>query len=320
MSEVPPEARLWDLMRGTMTAKALAVASDLDIADALADGPRSSTNLAAEKGADADTLHRVLRALAGDGVFSEGEPGVFSNTEASELLRRDRGDGWPEFAHLFGGVFAEAIAGLDPRTRGETFSERFETDFWSWLAVHPDERGVFDAAMAGGKERSAERLAGLEWRDDETVVDVGGGNGALLRALLQRRPRLHGIAFDLPETVRDERALGDRISFVAGDFFERVPTGDAYVLSTILHDWDNERAAAILGTIRVAAPASARLFILDSVVGQGNEPSGAKWLDLLMLVLAGGRERTESEWRRLIESAGLRVEQIDDGLIQARCR
>jgi hypothetical protein len=320
MSEVPPEARLWDLMRGTMTAKALAVASDLDIADALADGPRSSTNLAAEKGADADTLHRVLRALASDGVFSEGEPGVFSNTEASELLRRDRGDGWPEFAHLFGGVFAEAIAGLDPRTRGETFSERFETDFWSWLAVHPDERGVFDAAMAGGKERSAERLAGLEWRDDETVVDVGGGNGALLRGLLQRRPRLHGIAFDLPETVRDERALGDRISFVAGDFFERVPTGDAYVLSTILHDWDNERAAAILGTIRVAAPASARLFILDSVVGQGNEPSGAKWLDLLMLVLAGGRERTEPEWRRLIESAGFRIEQIEDRLIQARCR
>jgi SAM-dependent methyltransferase len=320
MSEVPPEARLWDLMRGTMTAKALAVASDLDIADALADGPRSSTNLAAEKGADADTLHRVLRALASDGVFSEGEPGVFSNTEASELLRRDRGDGWPEFAHLFGGVFAEAIAGLDPRTRGETFSERFETDFWSWLAAHPDERGVFDAAMAGGKERSAERLAGLEWRDDETVVDVGGGNGALLRALLQRRPRLHGIAFDLPETVRDERALGDRISFVAGDFFERVPTGDAYVLSTILHDWDNERAAAILGTIRVAAPASARLFILDSVVGQGNEPSGAKWLDLLMLVLAGGRERTEPEWRRLIESAGFRIEQIEDRLIQARCR
>jgi SAM-dependent methyltransferase len=320
MSEVPPEARLWDLMRGTMTAKALAVASDLDIADALADGPRSSTNLAAEKGADADTLHRVLRALASDGVFSEGEPGVFSNTEASELLRRDRGDGWPEFAHLFGGVFAEAIAALDPRTRGETFSERFETDFWSWLAAHPDERGVFDAAMAGGKERSAERLAGLEWRDDETVVDVGGGNGALLRALLQRRPRLHGIAFDLPETVRDERALGDRISFVAGDFFERVPTGDAYVLSTILHDWDNERAAAILGTIRVAAPASARLFILDSVVGQGNEPSGAKWLDLLMLVLAGGRERTEPEWRRLIESAGFRIEQIEDRLIQARCR
>jgi hypothetical protein len=320
MSEVPPEARLWDLMRGTMTAKALAVASDLGIADALADGPRSSTNLAAEKGADADTLHRVLRALASDGVFSEGEPGVFSNTEASELLRRDRGDGWPEFAHLFGGVFAAAIAGLDPRTRGETFSERFEMDFWSWLAAHPDERGVFDAAMAGGKERSAERLAGLEWRDDETVVDVGGGNGALLRALLQRRPRLHGIAFDLPETVRDERALGDRISFVAGDFFERVPTGDAYVLSTILHDWDNERAAAILGTIRAAAPANARLFILDSVVGQGNEPSGAKWLDLLMLVLAGGRERTEPEWRRLIESAGFRIEQIEDRLIQARCR
>jgi hypothetical protein len=320
MSEVSPEARLWDLMRGTMTAKALAVAADLGIADALSHGPRSSAELAAEKGADADTLHRVLRALASDGVFAEDEPGVFRNTEASEFLRRDHGDGWSEFAHLFGGVFAEAVAGLNPRTHDETFSDRFETDFWSWLGAHPDERSVFDAAMAGGKERSAERLAGLEWRDGETIVDVGGGNGALLRALLQRRPQLQGIVFDLPETVRDERALGDRISFVAGDFFERVPAGDAYVLSTILHDWDDERAAAILGTIRAAAPAGARLFVLDSVVGEGNEPSGAKWLDLLMLVLAGGRERTESEWRRLIESASLRVEQIDDGLIQARCR
>jgi hypothetical protein len=320
MSEVSPEARLWDLMRGTMTAKALAVAADLGIADALSHGPRSSADLAAEKGVDADTLHRVLRALASDGVFAEDEPGAFRNTEASELLGRDRGDGWSELAHLFGGVFAEAIAGLNPRTHDETFSDRFEKDFWAWLAAHADERSVFDAAMAGGKEQSAERLAGLDWGEDETIVDVGGGNGALLRGLLQRQPQLQGIVFDLPETVRDESALGDRIKFVAGDFFERVPTGDAYVLSTILHDWDNEHAAAILGTIRAAAPASARLLVLDSVVGEGNEPSGAKWLDLLMLVLAGGRERTEPEWRRLLESAGFRVDQIEDRLIQARCR
>ncbi len=166
MSEVSPEARLWDLMRGTMTAKALAVAPDLGIADALSHGPRSSADLAVERSADADTLYRVLRALASDGVFAEDEPGVFRNTEASELLKRDRGDGWPEFAHLFGDVFAEAIAGLNPRSHDETFSDRYGKDFWSWLAAHPDER-------------------------------------------------------------RDERALGDRISFVAGDFFERVPTGDA---------------------------------------------------------------------------------------------
>src|SRR5207244_3824322 len=142
---------------------------------------------------------------------------------------------------------------------------------------------------------------------------------ALLRALLQRRPQVRGIVFDLPETVRDESALGDRIGFVAGDFFERLPAGDAYVLSTILHDWDDERAAAILGTIRAAAPAGARLLVLDSVIGEGNEPNGAKWLDLLMLVLAGGRERTEHEWRQLIESVGFRIDRVEDGLIQARC-
>ena len=117
----------------------------------------------------------------------------------------------------------------------------------------------------------------------------------------------------------DEPSLGDRIRFVPGSFFEDVPSGDVYVLSRILHDWDDDRAGAILRTIHAGAPPKAAVLVLDAVIPEGNDPNGAKWLDLLMLVLAGGRERTESQWRALLEGAGLRVEGIEDGLIQARC-
>ena len=318
MSERPPEAVLWDFIRGATMTRALAVAAELRVADALANGPLAVADVAREVGVDPATLHRLLRALASDGVFAEIEHGVFRNTAPSETLR---GDGWPAFAHLFGGVFYSAVGDLDQavRTGDSTFRETFGTEFWSWLAAHPDERAAFDSAMGGGKARTAERLAELDWRDDEVVVDVGGGNGALLLELLSRRPQLRGIVLDLPETERDESSLGDRIEFVPGSFFERVPSGDAYVLSTILHDWDDERAAGILRVVRAAAPQHARLFVIDSVILPGNDPHGAKWLDLLMLVLAAGRERAEPEWRALLDASGFHVERLEDGLIEARC-
>ena len=318
MSERRPEAVLWDFLRGATMTRALAIAAELGISDSLAEGPRPVAELAREAGVDADTLYRVLRALASDGVFAEDEPGVFRNTEASEALRAE---GWPEFAHLFGGVFFDSVRPLDVavRTGSPVFTESFGADFWSWLADHPDERSQFDRAMAGNREGPAERLAALEWRDGEVVVDVGGGSGALLAALVRRRPELRGIVFDLPETERDEAALGDRIEFVEGSFFERVPAGDTYVLSGILHDWDDERAGAILSTIRAAGHAGARVLATESVIPPGNEPNGAKWLDLLMFVLEGGRERTEPEWRRLLEGSGLEPVRIGDGLVEARC-
>lgn len=320
MSTTDPNAVLWELVRGATATKALGIAADLGIADLLARGPRGVDELAAETGAEPDTLNRILRALASDGVFAEEQPRFFRNTDASELLRRDSAGSWPEFAHLFAGVFHAAIGELDPATTKPTFSRRFGDDFWSWLAANPEERATFDAAMAGEKERSAERLAGLDWRGGETVVDVGGGNGALLTALIERQPGLSGVVFDLPETNLDEASLNDRTTFVAGNFFEGVPHGDAYVLSGILHDWDDERATAILHAVRAAAPPGARLLVIDSVIEPGNDPSGAKWLDLLMLVLESGRERTEPEWQALFEGAGFTVDRIEDGLIQARCR
>src|SRR5436190_13110925 len=318
MSERSPEALLWDFLRGAMMTQALSIACDLRIPHVLTRGPRHVDDLARVSGVDNDALHRLLRALASDGVFAEQDDCVFANTPASEAVRDE---GWTSFAHLFGGVFYGATADLGRALRDgkATFAEQFGTEFWSWLALHPEERVEFDRAMGGGKDRQAARLAALDWREGEVVVDVGGGNGSLLLGLLRRKPNLRGIVFDLPETNRDESSFPDRLEFVAGNFFERAPHGETYLLSGILHDWDDERAAAICRTIRTAASPGARLLITQSVIRPGNEPEGAKWLDLLMLVLAGGRERTEPEWRGLLDSAGFDIEQIQDGLVQARC-
>jgi hypothetical protein len=312
--ERPPEAVLWNLMRGALTGRALGIVADLRVPDALAAGPRSVGELAQETGADADTLHRFLRALASDGVFAEQEPGVFVNTPASEQLRRNA---WDDFAHLFGNVFHRTAGELDA-TGEAAFPKLFGEDFWSWLAANPAERAAFDRAMAGGKDSKAGRLAGVEWRDGETVIDLGGGNGALLVELLRHLPNVRGIVFDLPETDRDESTLGDGIEFVAGSFFKRVPPGDTYILSAILHDWDDEHATAILRTITACAPPGARVLIADTVIAPGNDPNGAKWLDLLMLAL-GGRERNEAQWRELLAQTAVEPVRVQDGLIEARC-
>jgi hypothetical protein len=316
MSTRAPESQLWELMRGPLTSRALAIAADLNVPDALADGPKPVAELAREVGADPDTLHRILRALATEGVFAEEEPGAFRNTDASDALRRS---GWGAFAHLFGGAFYQALGKLDASGKA-AFPDIYETDFWSWLAANPDERAAFDTAMEQGKSQRVENLDAIDWRGDETVVDVGGGNGSLLIELLQRQPGLRGIVFDLPETVRDDEALGDRIEFFEGSFFESVPPGDVYVLSTILHDWDDESATAILRTIHAAASPESRLILLEAVVPPGNEPGSGKWLDLLMLALFEGRERDEAQWQALLEAGGFEPTSIEDGLIQARCR
>jgi hypothetical protein len=307
---------VWDALRGPLVARATAIVADLRIADALAPGPRSVDELADQSGADPETLRRILRALASDGIFTEVRPGIFANTAASEILR---GDGWRDFAHLFGETWLPAIGALDA-SGAPTFPRVHGIGFWPWLAANPAERATFDRAMEQGAGVRLERLDSVGWQGDETLVDVGGGNGSLLVGLLHRKPNLRGIVFDLPETNRDESSFPDRLEFVAGNFFEGAPHGDTYLLSGILHDWDDDRAAAICRTIRRAASPGARLLITESVISSGNERDGAKWLDLLMLVLAGGRERTEAEWRELLGSTGFDVEQIENGLIQARCR
>jgi len=304
---------VWDALRGGLVTRALALAAEHGVAHALADGPRSVDELAARRGADADVLYRVLRALASDGIFAEVEPRVFANTDASSTLTAD---GWDAFARLFGGPWLQAVAALD--ASGEApFPRVFGDEFWSWLGSHPEERALFDRAMEQNWQRRIERLDAVGLRGDELVVDVGGGNGSLLRALLDRHPGMRGIVFDLPETVRDEPSFGERLTFVEGSFFDGVPRGDVHVLSTIIHDWDDEPALRILRTVR--ASAGERLLLIESIIQPGNEPSGAKWLDLLMLVISAGRERTEEDWRSLLEESGWEpVAFHEAGAIEAR--
>lgn len=304
------EGVLWDLCRGATATRVLGIVAELGVADALAAGPRPVAEIAAGVGADPRTLDRYLRALASDGVFAEEEPGVYRNTEASELLRRDTP--WNAFAQLYGGVWHRAAGALDA-----TGAKAFEGEFWDWLADHPRERALFDLAMEDGTEQRVDRIAGLPWHDGETVVDVGGGSGSLLLALFARRPSLSGVVLDLPETVRDDAALASAgIEFVGGSFFERVPDGDTYLLSTVLHNWPDEEAAAILGTICRDAPTGARVLILDWVV---DRVEGSAWLDLLGLALFGAHERTEAQWRALLGAAGLQLDEVGERLIQATC-
>jgi hypothetical protein len=306
---------VWDGLRGGLMTRALALAAEHGVAEALVDGPRSVDELAASSGADPDTLNRLLRALASDGIFVEVEPGVYANTEASALMADG---GWDAFARLFGGPWLQAVAALDA-TGEASFPRVFGDEFWSWLGSHPDQRALFDRAMEQGWEGRIERLDSVGFRGDETVVDVGGGNGSLLRALLGRHPKMRGVVFDLPETVRDEASLGERLTFVEGSFFDEVPPGDVHVLSTIIHDWDDRSALRILRTVR--ASAGERLVLVEAIVGPGNEASGTKWLDLLMLVISAGRERTEGEWRTLLEASGWEpVRFLDTGVIDARPR
>jgi hypothetical protein len=316
VSEIAPEERIWQALRGALATRALGIVAGLGIPQALAAGPRSVEELARETDADADALHRLLRALASDGIFAEQERRVFGHTEASQLLVTG---GWGEFAELFGGVWYRTVERLDASGKA-AFPDVFATDFWSWLAEHPKERAQFDRAMAQGSDTRIERLETVDWRSGETVVDVGGGNGSLLAELLKAHPDLRGIVFDLPETSRDESRFGEHFEFVPGSFFERVPEGDVYLLATILHDWDDESAAQILRTVRAAAPQHARLVILDAVVPPGNEPFGPKWLDLLMLAMFAGRERNEQQWRTLLAAGGFEPVRFDERLIEARCR
>ena len=308
---------VWDALRGGLATRALALAAEHGVAEALLDGPRSVDELAARSGADPDTLNRILRALASEGIFEEVGPGVYANTEASAMLTED---GWDAFARLFGGPFLLAVAALD--ASGEaSFPAVFGDEFWSSLREHPEERALFDRAMEQGWQGRIERLDAVVFRGDETVVDAGGGNGSLLRALLERHPELRGVVLDLPETVRDEASFGERLRFEEGSFFDRVPSGDVFVLSTILHDWPDEEARRILETVRAAAAPESRLVLIEAIIQPGSEPAGAKWLDLLMLVVAGGRERTEEQWRALLGSAGWEpVRFLESGVIEAEPR
>ena len=298
-------ADLRRLVNGYQVSQAIHVVAVLGIADLLADGPRASDDLAAATGTDPRTLYRLLRALAAFGVFHEDAGGTFALTDLGQPLRSDVPEslaGWA--AYVGGRDHREAWGALAEgvRTGENAFRLAHGVDVWEYRAQHPEESAIFDRAMAASSNAVLRSLlAAYDFGRFETIVDVGGGNGALLAGLLEAHPGLEGVLFDQPHVVEGVD-LGERGTVVGGNFFETVPEGgDAYLLKWIIHDWEDEEAVAILKNVRRAGGV---LLVVERILGPPNETPEAKLSDLNMFVGPGGQERTLDEFEALLDASG----------------
>lgn len=312
-------AELLALANGYQLSQALTVATALGLADLLAHGPRTVDDLAAQTGVHAPSLHRLLRALSARGVFSEVASGAFALTPLAEPLRRDAPDSIVASVRDIGASLYRVWGDLKEsiRTGEPAFPRVFGMPSWEYRAGDPEASARFNARMTEGARARGRALAAAYEFWESVVVDVGGGTGALLFEVLRAHPYTAGTIYDLPHLVREaEREIGaagmaERCAFAPGDFFERVPGGaERYILSTVLHDWDDERAGVILRRVREACDPSARLLIVEAVLPPGDAPHPAKMHDLHMLLMHGGRERSETEWRFLLARADFAVDRI----------
>jgi hypothetical protein len=297
------------LLDGYVVTQLLYVAAELGVARVLADGPLTGAEVAERVGAEPAALTRVLRGLALEDVVEEVD-GRFALTPIGEQLEPLAGA-----ARVRGRLYHHAAEGLldAVRTGGTAFERVHEASFFAHLDTHPDDDAAFQASMAGRSEAEAGAVvAAYDFGAFASLVDVGGGRGILLRAILDRTP-LRATLVDRPGAVASARErLGERATCIEGDFFSALPAGaDAYLLSRILHDWDDEPARRILTVVREALPPAGRLLVVDAILPErAKDLPGAIRMDLHMLVLLGARERTEAEFRALLASAGLEVRRV----------
>lgn len=319
--ELPPDAQLAQLIIGKCLSMAISVAAKLRIADKLADGPKSAAELAAETKTHAPSLYRVLRALGSVGVFAEQADGRFAQSPMSELLRTGVRGSMRGLADYFGSDWSWRSWGhlMHSVRTGETaFDHVFGEGCFDYLAKHPDESAVFNEGMTGFTSSISVAVAeAFDFSAFGTIVDVGGGHGVMLTTLLQKFPKLKGIVFDAPHVAEGAaepiRAAGlaDRLRAEGGDFFKAVPRGgDAYLMKHIIHDWPDDKAATILENCRQAANRGAKLLLVELVLKPGNEPDLGKILDLEMMALPSGRERTEAEYAKLLAGAGWKLTRV----------
>jgi len=315
-------AMLMPLINGFMAARVVHVAAELGIADLLAAGAKSTETLAGEAGANVPALHRLLRALAGLGVIDELEPGRFALNEMGEQLRGGVPDSVRNLALMFGservwrswGELRHSILTGTP-----AFRHVFGVEAFEFLARDPKQAAVFNEAMAEITRQVAKDLVtAYDFASFSKIVDVGGGNGTLIATILDSAPKLRGILFDsssgsaeASEQLRTRGVL-ERCEVIAGDFFHSVPKGgDAYILKNIIHDWDDERSATILKNCRNAISAGGKLLLVERVMPARIDASAGhqRWtmLDMHMLVMLGGRERTEEEFRSLLATVNFEL-------------
>jgi SAM-dependent methyltransferase len=309
------------MITGYWVSQAVGVAARLGVADQLTAGPRSSDDLARAVGAQPQALHRVLRMLASIGIFSQPDPGVFALTPLGETLRSDTPGSLRYFA------IAETAFGhwapwgrlLDSVQTGKPMArEALGGELWEWYGQNEEEAAFFSAAMGNLSALAASELVRVyDCTTARTIADIGGAHGVLLAAALRANPNARGILFDMPHVIAtaadalEGQGVADRCELVSGDFFDAVPGGaDLHILKQILHDWDDEHAMQLLKNCHRALAPGGNLLLVEMVVPADNQPGMAQAMDLNMLVLLGGRERTEAEYRDLLGDAGFRLERV----------
>src|SRR5580704_7302369 len=323
-TDASPRLQLFQLLTGHYVSHALYVAAKLGIADLLADGPRPFVELAQATKTHGPSLHRLLRLLASSGVLVEADAGTFALTAVGECLRSDAEGSSRAVALLFAGPLMRSWTELLFSIQtGETAFERvFGVKPFEYMPQHPDEAAIFNEAMTAVSAHTAKVVpVAYDFSAFQTVVDAGGGHGVLLAAILKANPSAKGILFELPHVADGARkniaalGLSERCDVVAGDFFESVPAGaDAYILKSVIHDWNHERTVTILQNCRLAMRPSGKLLLVELVLPSRVDQSLRNQIgtgsDINMLVNAGGRERTDSDFAELFAAAGFKLARI----------
>jgi hypothetical protein len=313
-----PAETVMQIAGGWLLPRSLHLIADLGIADALDESPRSAADLAAETGAHPQALARTLRLLSGYGVFAM-RAGMVSHTASSRLLRSDHPQSLRPLARMFGlpiNLEAFRLFGHALRTGRPAIEQVQPNGIFAYLAERPDEARIFGEAMtAKAHAQVAGVLGAYDFSPFECIADIGGGRGHLLQAVLERAPRAKGVLFDLPHVIDDATGLisSERLLLQAGDFFrDRLPSCDAYMLMEVIHDWDDEKSEAILRALRAAAPDHATLLLLETIVPDEAGPHWAKTLDVLMLAITGGLQRTAQEYEALLARSGFQMKRVID--------
>jgi hypothetical protein len=305
---------------GYWVSQAIYVAAKLGIADLLTDGPQSCVALAAATGADAASLFRLMRALANVGVFSHVRRDCFALSRLAESLQADTPGSLKAMVMTIGEIHYQAFGSLlhSVQTGSPAFNHVFGTGLFDYLQQNADAADTFNQGMTNLSSMLAYAvMMAYDFRGVSSIVDIGGGEGKLLRKILELNPGMRGAVFDTPATIetanRDlsDGTCGERCSYIAGDFFESVPQGaDAYLLCGVVHDWNDDRVITILRNCRTAMTKTGRLLLVDMVVPDTDSKSFSKLLDLNMLVMTGGRERTQAEFCGLLDSSDYRLTRI----------
>ncbi len=315
---VPPPAAILDVLVGAWVSQAVQAAAALGIADALAGGPLRPAELADRVGADQDGLSRLMRALISRGIFRQRPDGRYDLTPLAEPLRSDVPGSMVGAALFYGSEQHRAHwSHLEEsvRTGRPVVAQLRGKEFFDYLGDDPGFATLFNDAMTGISEMAVGPVvAGYDFSRFRTIIDVGGGHGGLLAAIISATPQARGVLYDLPDVVGDapdllrRRGVADRIRVEGGSFFNGVPGGgDAYVLKHIIHDWSDEQALVILRNVRAAAGPGTTLLLLEFVIPDHDRDFMGKWADLEMMLVAGGRERTAAQFRSLLAQAGFRM-------------